>query len=85
MQHCRGSAECFSGCPNSAKKSLDITYVPAAIRAGARVYTSVRAERIVAKAKGLLRMGSPESADPGPAGTGSERSVPSPGRCQSLP
>lgn len=46
---CRGSAECFSGCRNRAKKSLDITYVPAAIRAGARVYTSVRAERIVAR------------------------------------
>lgn len=45
---CRGSAECFSGCRNGAKKSLDVTYVPAAIRAGARVYTSIRAERVIA-------------------------------------
>ncbi|MBW2525754.1 MAG: GMC family oxidoreductase [Deltaproteobacteria bacterium] len=44
---CRGSAECFSGCRNGAKKSLDVTYVPAAIRAGARVYSCVRAERVL--------------------------------------
>lgn len=44
---CRGSGECFTGCRNGAKKSTDVSYVPAAIRAGARVYTSVRAERVV--------------------------------------
>lgn len=43
---CRGSGECFTGCRNGAKKSTDVSYVPAAIRAGARVFTSVRAETL---------------------------------------
>lgn len=46
VRGCRGSGECFTGCRNSAKKSTDVSYVPAAIRAGARVYCSVRAERV---------------------------------------
>lgn len=44
---CKGSAECFTGCRNGAKQSTDVSYVPAAIRAGARVFTSVRAEHLV--------------------------------------
>ncbi len=47
VQGCKGSGECFTGCRNGAKKSVDVSYVPAAIRAGARVYTSVRAEELV--------------------------------------
>jgi choline dehydrogenase-like flavoprotein len=47
VQGCRGSGECFTGCRNGAKKSVDVSYVPAAIRAGARVYTSIRVERVV--------------------------------------
>ncbi len=46
VKGCRGSAECFTGCRNGAKQSTDRSYVPAAIRAGARVFTSVRAERL---------------------------------------
>lgn len=48
---CRGSAECFTGCRNGAKKSTDVSYVPPAIRAGARVYTSVRAERVLTEGR----------------------------------
>lgn len=44
---CKGSSECFTGCRNGAKRSTDVSYVPAAIRAGARVFSSVRAEHIV--------------------------------------
>lgn len=44
---CHGSAECFSGCRNGAKKSTDRSWIPAAMRAGARVLTSVRAEQLV--------------------------------------
>jgi choline dehydrogenase-like flavoprotein len=44
---CKGSGECFTGCRNGAKKSTDVSYVPAAMRAGARVYCSVRAERVL--------------------------------------
>lgn len=46
VKGCKGSGECFTGCRNGAKKSTDVSYVPAAIRAGARVYTSVRVEHI---------------------------------------
>ncbi len=47
VKGCKGSAECFTGCRTGAKRSMDVSYVPAAIRAGARVYTSVRAERVL--------------------------------------
>ncbi len=47
VRGCRGSGECFTGCRNGAKKSTDVSYVPAAMRAGARVYTSVRAEHVI--------------------------------------
>ncbi|WP_437338228.1 GMC family oxidoreductase N-terminal domain-containing protein [Sorangium sp. So ce394] len=47
VRGCRGSGECFTGCRNRAKMSTDVSYVPAAIRAGARVFTSVRAEHLL--------------------------------------
>lgn len=47
VKGCRGSGECFTGCRNGSKKSTDVSYVPAAMRAGARVYTSIRAERLI--------------------------------------
>lgn len=47
VQGCQGSGECFTGCRNGAKKSVDVNYVPAAIRAGARVYSSVRVEHVL--------------------------------------
>jgi choline dehydrogenase-like flavoprotein len=43
---CKGSGECFTGCRNGAKQSTDVSYVPTAIAAGARVFTSVRAEQV---------------------------------------
>jgi choline dehydrogenase-like flavoprotein len=46
VRGCKGSGECFTGCRNGAKQSTDVSYVPAAIRAGARVLTSVRAEHV---------------------------------------
>ena len=46
VRGCRGSGECFTGCRSRAKQSMDVSYVPAAIRAGARVLTSVRVERV---------------------------------------
>jgi choline dehydrogenase-like flavoprotein len=46
VKGCKGSGECMTGCRNGAKQSTDVSYVPAAIRAGARVYTSVRAEHV---------------------------------------
>jgi len=46
VRGCKGSGECFTGCRNGAKQSTDVSYVPAAIRAGARVLTSVRVEQL---------------------------------------
>ncbi len=46
VRDCRGSGECFTGCRTRAKQSMDITYVPDAMRGGARVLTSARVERI---------------------------------------
>ncbi len=54
VKGCRGSGECFTGCRNGAKKSTDVSYVPAAIRAGARVYTSVRAERVLTQGRRVV-------------------------------
>ena len=43
---CRGSGECFTGCRVRAKQSTDISYVPGALRHGARVLTSVQVQEI---------------------------------------
>ena len=47
VRRCQGSGNCFNGCKAGAKQYTDVSYVPAAIRHGARVFTSVRAERVV--------------------------------------
>ncbi|NUO51041.1 MAG: GMC family oxidoreductase [Polyangiaceae bacterium] len=56
VKGCKGSGECFTGCRNGAKKSTDVSYVPAAIRAGARVYTSVRAEHVVVDGRRVVEI-----------------------------
>ena len=47
VRGCRGSGECFTGCRNRAKQSMDITYVPDAIRHGARVLTSLQVQELL--------------------------------------
>jgi choline dehydrogenase-like flavoprotein len=46
VRGCRGSGECFTGCRSRAKQSMDISYLPAAMRAGARILTSVQVQEI---------------------------------------
>ena len=46
VKGCRGSGECFTGCRSRAKQSMDVSYVPAALRAGARVMTSLQVQAI---------------------------------------
>jgi choline dehydrogenase-like flavoprotein len=46
VKGCRGSGECFTGCRSRAKQSMDVSYVPAALRAGARVLTSVQVQEV---------------------------------------
>lgn len=47
VRGCRGSGECFTGCRSRAKQSTDISYVPAAVADGARVFTSAQVQRLL--------------------------------------
>ncbi|MBV8980134.1 MAG: GMC family oxidoreductase [Acidimicrobiia bacterium] len=44
---CDGASVCDFGCPRGAKRSTDVSYVPAALQQGAMLYTGARAERIL--------------------------------------
>jgi choline dehydrogenase-like flavoprotein len=46
VRGCRGSGECFTGCRSRAKQSMDITYIPDALKGGATVLTSARVEQV---------------------------------------
>lgn len=48
-EHCNGCGRCNFGCPHGAKLSVDVTYIPRALRAGAEVYSDCLVERIVIK------------------------------------
>jgi choline dehydrogenase-like flavoprotein len=54
VRGCRGSGECFTGCRARAKQSMDISAIPAALRAGARVLSSLRIERVRAQGRRAL-------------------------------
>jgi choline dehydrogenase-like flavoprotein len=43
---CHGCGQCAFGCPSDAKQAMHLTYLPAACRAGARLYARCRVERI---------------------------------------
>lgn len=43
---CNGCGRCNFGCPHGAKMSVDVTYLPRAMAAGARVYSDCRVEMI---------------------------------------
>ena len=51
---CRGCGVCPSGCPEGAKQSMGVTYIPDASAAGARIYAGCRAGRIIVE-KGRAR------------------------------
>ena len=46
---CNGCSRCNFGCPHGAKMSVDRTYLPAARRAGARIYSDCLVERIITR------------------------------------
>jgi len=46
VRGCRGSGECFTGCRSRAKQSMDISYIPEAMRLGARVLTSLQVQGV---------------------------------------
>jgi choline dehydrogenase-like flavoprotein len=49
---CRGAGECVTGCPSGAKQSVQLSLLPEAWAAGARVVTRARAERILVERDG---------------------------------
>jgi choline dehydrogenase-like flavoprotein len=44
---CDGKGVCCFGCPTDAKRSTNVSYVPAALKAGAELFHGVRVDRIV--------------------------------------
>ncbi len=49
VRGCRGSARCNQGCPTAQRQSMNVSYVPRAIAAGARLYATCRARRLLVK------------------------------------
>ena len=45
-RHCQGSGVCCFGCPTEAKRSANVSWVPAALQAGARLCTGARVDRV---------------------------------------
>jgi choline dehydrogenase-like flavoprotein len=45
-RRCVGRARCLQGCPEGARQSMDVSYVPRAVSDGARVYAGARATTI---------------------------------------
>ncbi len=57
---CPGAGECILGCPEGAKRSTDVSYIPAALKAGAELYTGLPVTRILmhgSKAAGVQARG----------------------------
>jgi choline dehydrogenase-like flavoprotein len=47
MRRCAGLNNCAFGCPTGAKQSMLVTYMPRALRAGARLVTGARVDRVL--------------------------------------
>lgn len=47
VRGCRGSAHCNQGCPTAQRQSMNVSYVPRAVAAGARVYATCKARRLI--------------------------------------
>jgi len=56
---CKGSCQCVVGCPTGAKQSVQLSVLPAACAAGARILTEARVDRILVDAD---RPGGPRAA-----------------------
>lgn len=49
VQDCRGAGMCCFGCPNDAKQSVQLSYIPQAIEKGAKLFVHCRVEQIIPK------------------------------------
>lgn len=47
IRNCKNSSVCCWGCPTDAKQSMNVTYVPDALKHGAMLYAGFRANRIL--------------------------------------
>ena len=47
MKGCKGSARCLQGCPNGARQSMEVSYIPRAMANGARLHTRCKVERVI--------------------------------------
>jgi choline dehydrogenase-like flavoprotein len=52
--HCAGTNNCAFGCPTAAKRSTLVSYIPRALRFGARVYSDVKVDRLARAGKRVL-------------------------------
>lgn len=43
---CKGSGVCVFGCPTEAKRSANVSWIPAAVKAGAQMVTGARVDRV---------------------------------------
>ncbi len=46
-RRCKGRARCLQGCPEEARQSMDVSYIPRAVRAGARLHAQCRAQKVI--------------------------------------
>ena len=46
IRGCHGSGQCAFGCPRDAKQSMQLSYLPMAVRRGARIYSSCRVQKV---------------------------------------
>lgn len=60
---CAGCGMCCYGCTSGAKRGMDLSYLPKALRAGADAYVHARAVRILTDAKGAASGVLAESVD----------------------
>lgn len=48
---CKGCGKCNFGCPHEAKMSVDQSYLPRAVEAGAQVWSHCRVDRVITRGK----------------------------------
>lgn len=46
-KRCRGAARCLQGCPGEARQSMDVSYIPRALEAGARLHANARVRHVL--------------------------------------
>ncbi len=54
LDGCKGSGRCAFGCPTGAKQSMDRTFIPDAVAAGARLYAEHKVTGVVRKGDRLI-------------------------------